>query len=278
MSKLGTLYLVPNTLGDDARIEQLPHVLPDETLTQTAKLKHWIVEDAKTARALLKAVDSVAPLACTIQEMQMSEWRGVARNAKFGDAVKPMDLLKPLIAGKDMGLMSEAGVPGVADPGAELVLAAHKLGAKVKPLVGPSSILLGLMASGLNGQRFAFQGYVPHDAQDRIARLKQLEVESRKLQQTQIWIETPYRNTAMLMACLPLAGAGGDPARAVLLASCLAVITGALMVLAGVASMFWYALDKESLAKLVYVGEFVRQGAAKCPAQTHDGFLPFLGG
>jgi len=202
MSKLGALYLVPNTLGDDARTEQLPWVLPHETLLHTAKLKHWIVEDAKTARALLKAVDSVTPLACTIQEMHMSEWRGAARNAKYGDAVKPADLLKPLLAGNDMGLMSEAGVPGVADPGAELVLAAHRLGAQVKPLVGPSSILLGLMASGLNGQRFAFQGYLPNDSHERSAKLKQLEVESRKLQQTQIWIETPYRNTAMLMACL----------------------------------------------------------------------------
>ena len=201
-STLGTLFLIPNTLGDDARIEQLPWVLPNETLAQTSKLVHWIVEDAKTARAFLKAVDSVSPLACAIQEMQMSEWRGATRNAKYGDAVKPMDLLKPLIAGHDVGLMSEAGVPGVADPGAELVLAAHQLGARVKPLVGPSSILLGLMASGLNGQRFAFQGYIPHDAQDRIAKLKQLELESRKLGQTQIWIETPYRNTAMLMACL----------------------------------------------------------------------------
>jgi 16S rRNA (cytidine1402-2'-O)-methyltransferase len=100
-----------------------------------------------------------------------------------------------------MGLMSEAGVPGVADPGAELVLAAHQLGARVKPLVGPSSILLGLMASGLNGQYFAFQGYLPQDTHERNAKLKQLEVESRKLQQTQIWIETPYRNTAMIMAC-----------------------------------------------------------------------------
>lgn len=202
MSKLGTLFLVPNTLGDDARQEQLPWVLPNETLIQAAKLKHWIVEDAKTARALLKAIDTVAPLACTIQEMQMGEWRGLARNAKYGDSVKPADLLKPLIAGNDMGLMSEAGVPGVADPGAELVLAAHKLGAKVKPLIGPSSILLGLMASGLNGQRFAFQGYLPHDTHERSTKLKQLELESRKLQQTQIWIETPYRNTAMLMACM----------------------------------------------------------------------------
>jgi len=202
MAKLGTLFLVPNTLGDDARHEQLPWVLPNETIFQAAKLKHWIVEDAKTARAFLKAIDTVAPLACTIQEMQMGEWRGLARNAKYGDSVKPADLLKPLIAGNDMGLMSEAGVPGVADPGAELVLAAHKLGAKVKPLIGPSSILLGLMASGLNGQHFAFQGYLPHDTHERSAKLKQLELESRKLQQTQIWIETPYRNTAMLMACM----------------------------------------------------------------------------
>jgi len=202
MTKLGTLYLVPNTLGDDGRVDQLPWVLPAETITQSAKLKHWIVEDAKTARALLKAIDTVLPLACTIQEMQMSEWRGAARNAKYGDSVKPADLLKPLTAGLDMGLMSEAGVPGVADPGAELVLAAHKLGAKVKPLVGPSSILLGLMASGLNGQHFAFQGYLPHDAHERTAKLKQLEIESRKLQQTQIWIETPYRNSAMLIACI----------------------------------------------------------------------------
>jgi len=201
MTKLGTLYLVPNTLGDDARNDQLPWVLPTETISQAAKLKYWVVEDAKTARALLKAVDSISPLVCTIQEMQMSEWRGAARNAKYGDAMKPTDLLKPLLAGNDMGLMSEAGVPGVADPGAELVLAAHQLGARVKPLVGPSSILLGLMASGLNGQCFAFQGYLPQDTHERSAKLKQLEVESRKLQQTQIWIETPYRNTAMLMAC-----------------------------------------------------------------------------
>jgi 16S rRNA (cytidine1402-2'-O)-methyltransferase len=202
MAKFGTLFLIPNTLGDDARVEQLPWVLPHETIMQAAKLRHWIVEDAKTARAFLKAVDAVSPLVCSIQEMQMGEWRGAARNAKYGDTVKPSDLLKPLLAGDDMGLMSEAGVPGVADPGAELVLAAHQIGAKVKPLVGPSSILLGLMASGLNGQRFAFQGYIPHDTHERSAKLKQLEADSRKLQQTQIWIETPYRNSVMLMACL----------------------------------------------------------------------------
>jgi 16S rRNA (cytidine1402-2'-O)-methyltransferase len=201
-SHLGSLYLVPNTLGDDARSAQLPHVMPIETMRCASQLRHWIVEDAKTARALLKSIDTLAPLACPIQEMQMTEWRGAARNAKYGDTIKPETLLEPLLRGIDIGLMSEAGVPGVADPGAELVLAAHRLGAKVKPLVGPSSLLLALMASGLNGQRFAFQGYLPQDGGERIARLKQLESESRKLQQTQLWIETPYRNAAMMASCL----------------------------------------------------------------------------
>jgi 16S rRNA (cytidine1402-2'-O)-methyltransferase len=201
-SHLGSLYLVPNTLGDDARSAQLPHVLPIETMRCASQLTHWIVEDAKTARALLKSIDTLAPLACPIQEMQMTEWRGAARNAKYGDTIKPETLLEPLLRGIDIGLMSEAGVPGVADPGAELVLAAHRLGAKVKPLVGPSSLLLALMASGLNGQRFAFQGYLPQDGGERTARLKQLESESRKLQQTQLWIETPYRNAAMMASCL----------------------------------------------------------------------------
>jgi 16S rRNA (cytidine1402-2'-O)-methyltransferase len=201
-SHLGSLYLVPNTLGDDARSVQLPLVMPIETMRCASQLTHWIVEDAKTARALLKSIDTLAPLACPIQEMQMTEWRGAARNAKYGDTIKPETLLEPLLRGIDIGLMSEAGVPGVADPGAELVLAAHRLGAKVKPLVGPSSLLLALMASGLNGQRFAFQGYLPQDGGERTARLKQLESESRKLQQTQLWIETPYRNAAMMASCL----------------------------------------------------------------------------
>jgi 16S rRNA (cytidine1402-2'-O)-methyltransferase len=205
-SKLGTLYLVPNTLGDDARTAQLPLVMPIETMRCAAQLTHWIVEDAKTARALLKSIDTLAPLTCPIQEMQMTEWRGAARNAKYGDTIKPEMLLEPLLRGIDIGLMSEAGVPGVADPGAELVLAAHRLGARVKPLIGPSSLLLALMASGLNGQRFAFQGYLPQDGGERTARLKQLESESRKLQQTQFWIETPYRNAAMMASCLQALG------------------------------------------------------------------------
>jgi len=201
-SHLGTLYLVPNTLGDEARTAQLPQVMPIETIRCASQLRHWIVEDAKTARALLKSIDVLAPLACPIQEMQMTEWRGAARNAKYGDKLKPEVVIEPLLRGIDIGLMSEAGVPGVADPGAELVWAAHRLGAKVKPLIGPSSLLLALMASGLNGQRFAFQGYLPQDGGERAMRLKQLESESRKLQQTQLWIETPYRNAAMMASCM----------------------------------------------------------------------------
>ena len=109
-SHLGSLYLVPNTLGDDARSAQLPHVLPIETMRCASQLRHWIVEDAKTARALLKSIDTLAPLVCSIQEMHMTEWRGAARNAKYGDTIKPENLLEPLLRGIDIGLMSEAGV------------------------------------------------------------------------------------------------------------------------------------------------------------------------
>lgn len=201
-SSLGTLYLVPNTLGDVERSMQLPHVMPIETARLASQLRYWIVEDAKTARALLKSIDTLAPLNCSIQDMYLTEWRGAARNTKYSAKVNPEELLEPLLRGIHIGLMSEAGVPGVADPGAELVWAAHRLGARVKPLVGPSSLLLALMASGLNGQRFSFQGYLPQDGNERSTRLKQLETESRKLQQTQLWIETPYRNAAMMASCL----------------------------------------------------------------------------
>ncbi len=199
---IGTLFLIPNTLGTEDRLEQLSWVLPAATITQAAELKYWIVENAKTARAFLKAIDSVSSLCTPLQELVLLEWRGAAQNAKYNSQTRPESLLQALVDGHNMGLMSEAGVPGLADPGAELILAAHGLGASVKPLVGPSSILLGLMASGLNGQQFAFQGYLPNQNQERLNRLKQLEAESRRLQQTQIWIETPYRNAAMYDACL----------------------------------------------------------------------------
>ena len=198
--QIGNLYLVPNTLGSDNRVTQLPHVIPVENLRQIAKLKYWIVEDAKTSRAFLNAVHEIESLHHSLQDMVMQEWRGPDR--KHALSQKPQDLLAPLRAGHDVGLLSEAGVPGVADPGAEIVQVAHQWGAKVIPLVGPSSILLGLMASGLNGQFFRFNGYLPVDTAQRSKKLKELEETSRRHRETQIWIETPYRNSAMLQSCL----------------------------------------------------------------------------
>jgi len=198
--QIGNLYLVPNTLGSDNRVTQLPHVMPIENLRQIAKIKYWIVEDAKTSRAFLNAVHEIEPLHHSLQEIVMQEWRGP--DHKHALSLKPEELLTPIQAGHDVGLLSEAGVPGVADPGAEIVQVAHHWGAKVKPLVGPSSILLGLMASGLNGQFFQFNGYLPVEVAQRSKKLKGLEEYSKRHRETQIWIETPYRNSAMLQSCL----------------------------------------------------------------------------
>lgn len=199
-SKLGTLYLVPNTLGDMDRAHQLPMVMPIENLKQIAQLKNWIVENSKTTRAFLNAVHTIEPLQHSLQSISMAEWRGT--QSKNQSKLKPQDLLAPLLQGESMGLISEAGVPGVADPGAEIIYCAHQMGACVKPLVGPSSILLGLMASGLSGQQFRFLGYLPIDLAKRSKKLKELEQSSKISGETQIWIETPYRNITMLQSCL----------------------------------------------------------------------------
>ena len=183
----GILYLIPNTLGShDTR----DAVLPADVQAIAAGCAHFVVENAKVARQFLKAINIVLPL----QEVAMSE---LNVNTLDADVVK---LLAPLLAGHDVGLISDAGCPAVADPGARLVAAAHAAGVTVRPLVGPSSILLGLMASGLNGQKFAFQGYLPVDAAARGAAIKKLEAESKSQQQTQLFIETPYRNMQMLEA------------------------------------------------------------------------------
>jgi len=160
-------------------------------------LTHFVVEQAKTARAFLKAAGTDTPL----QELQLEELNEHTR----ADALDR--LLAPLRAGHDVGLLSEAGCPAVADPGANLVALAQQENIRVVPLIGPSSLLLALMASGLNGQRFAFQGYLPAKDADRSKALRDLESESRKRAQTQLFIETPYRNRAMfdaiLLACQP---------------------------------------------------------------------------
>lgn len=186
----GTLYLIPNTLGPC----DLDTVLPAQVRSITAGLDTFVAENAKTARAFLKLVGASHPLCKPLQEMQIEEL-----NVNTPATALPA-LLAPLLAGKDAGLLSEAGVPAVADPGADLVRLAHAKGVTVRPLVGPSSILLALMGSGLNGQSFAFNGYLPTDADARGKRIKVLEQRSRQDKQTQIFIETPYRNAALLEA------------------------------------------------------------------------------
>lgn len=187
----GTLFLIPNTLGET---EALASVLPEQVQHITSQLDYFVAENAKTARAFLKLVNASHPLNKPLQEISISELNVNTPPAALAG------LLAPLLAGRDGGLVSEAGVPAVADPGADLVRLAHQHGIPVRPLVGPSSLLLAVMASGLNGQSFAFNGYLPTDAAQRSARIKELETRSRKERQTQLFIETPYRNTAMLEA------------------------------------------------------------------------------
>jgi len=191
----GTLYLVPNTLGPlDAAPHALSHILPEQVQDIASKLEYFVAENAKTARAFLKLVAIDHPLARPLQEIKISELNVNTPPAALSA------LLAPLLEGHDMGLVSEAGVPAVADPGADLVRLAHQHGIQVRPLVGPSSLLLAVMASGLNGQSFAFNGYLPTDPAQRTKRIQQLEQRSRSEKQTQLLIETPYRNAAMLEA------------------------------------------------------------------------------
>ena len=191
----GTLYLIPNTLGAIDNVDDaLAHVIPEQVQAITAGLDYFVAENAKTARAFLKLIAIRHPLAKPLQEILIAELNvNTPAQALAG-------LLAPLLAGKDAGLVSEAGVPAVADPGADLVRLAHQHAITVKPLVGPSSLLLAVMASGLNGQSFAFNGYLPTDAALRGKRIKDLENRSRIEKQTQLFIETPYRNAAMLEA------------------------------------------------------------------------------
>nr|WP_315468381.1 SAM-dependent methyltransferase [uncultured Undibacterium sp.] len=192
----GTLYLIPNTLGqiEASQSNVLAHIIPETVQAMSAQLHYFVAENAKTTRAYLKTLAQYHPLAKTIQEMQIAEL-----NVNTPEAAL-QSLLSPLLAGHDVGLISEAGVPAVADPGANLVRLAHQHKITVRPLVGPSSLLLALMGSGLNGQSFAFHGYLPTDAAQRTKRIKELEDRSRKEKQTQMLIETPYRNAAMLEA------------------------------------------------------------------------------
>jgi 16S rRNA (cytidine1402-2'-O)-methyltransferase len=184
----GTLYLVPNTLGEEAA----EAVIPGPALELARTLNYFIAEEPKSARAFLKRIGFPRPI------------QGV-RIERLDHHTAPADvlpLLQPVLSGANAGLLSEAGMPAIADPGANLVQLAHRHGVRVVPLVGPSSILLALAASGLNGQRFSFHGYLPVDENALAAALKELERQSRQAGSTEIFIETPYRNERTLAAML----------------------------------------------------------------------------
>lgn len=190
---MAALYLIPVTLGDT------PHerVLPQYNAEIIRSLRHFIVEEVRTARRFLKRVDRDI----NIDDLTFYEM------GKHADAAMFRSYLEPLRRGESMGVISEAGCPAIADPGADIVSIAQRENMQVVPLVGPSSILLAVMASGFNGQSFAFNGYLPIDSHERSKRLKLLESRSYNERQTQVFIETPYRNGRIfqdiLAACRP---------------------------------------------------------------------------
>lgn len=187
MREPGTLYLIPTPLGEDSLAG-----ISEALIQTTYGLDYFIVERGKTARHFLKRIGFPRPL----QELEFQELN------EHTPATALEGLLAPILAGRSAGLMSEAGCPGVADPGSGLVLLAHRHGVPVVPLVGPSSILLALMASGMNGQQFRFHGYLPAKKPDLIRQIKRLEQVSAQDKSAQIFIETPYRSTGMLETLL----------------------------------------------------------------------------
>lgn len=180
---VAALYLIPVTLGDTSH----DHVLPAYNVEIVKGIRHFVVEEIRTARRFLRAMDRTFPIdECTFYDM-----------GKHADTSRFADYLRPVLQGKPVGVISEAGCPAVADPGADIVLLAQKRGLRVIPLVGPSSMILSVMASGLGGQSFAFNGYLPVQEADRAKKLKQLESRAWNEGQTQLFIETPYRNRKM---------------------------------------------------------------------------------
>lgn len=180
----GKLYLIPTTLGESDPMD----VLPQTVKRAIDFIDHYIVENEKTARRFIKAVNA--------QKVQ-AELKISLLN-KHTEVSEHNAMIKPCLEGINVGLMSEAGCPGVADPGAVIVKIAHEKGIQVVPLVGPSSILLAMMASGMNGQSFAFNGYLPIDKNEKKSALKNFEKMSSDKNQSQIFIETPYRNNKLL--------------------------------------------------------------------------------
>jgi 16S rRNA (cytidine1402-2'-O)-methyltransferase len=192
MSQLGKLYLIPTTLGET---ENPFDVLPQTIKRSIELLDYYIVENEKTARKFIKSI-------CPEKVQASLNLSALNKHTKDSEYKK---MIQDCLEGKNVGLMSEAGCPGVADPGAVIVKLAHEKGIQVVPLVGPSSILLAIMASGMNGQSFAFNGYIPIDASEKKVAIKNLEKLSIIKNQSQLFIETPYRNNKMLediLSCL----------------------------------------------------------------------------
>jgi 16S rRNA (cytidine1402-2'-O)-methyltransferase len=189
----GKLYLIPITLGESS----IESVIPTDVVKKTISIRHFIVENIRTTRRYLRTLDREFPIDDT-SFLELNKHTTESQIETY---------LKPIFSGNDIGVMSEAGVPGVADPGAAIVELAHKNNITIVPFVGPSSILMSIMASGLNGQNFAFNGYIPVKSQERIKYIKYLEKKSIQEQQSQLFIETPYRNNSMfddiLKSCMP---------------------------------------------------------------------------
>jgi 16S rRNA (cytidine1402-2'-O)-methyltransferase len=183
----GRIWLIPVTLGND----NFKTVIPDEVLEITRKLRYFIVEDLRSARRYLRLIDRQFPIDDSVF-LELNEHTSGDETAGY---------LKPVLDGNDAGLMSEAGMPGIADPGAIVIAAAHRHHITVTPMSGPSSIIMALTASGMNGQNFTFNGYLPVKPDERAARLKELEKKARE-GCSQIFMETPYRNQAMLESIL----------------------------------------------------------------------------
>mgnify|MGYP005806126811 CR=1 FL=1 len=204
MAASGRLYLVPAPLDFGCAVQApLTDVMPAGTIAIAATLTHWICENAKSTRAFLKRVGEVHPLALPLQQQQIAELpREVHKKGDHESGFDASGLLACARQGHDIGLASEAGMPAIADPGSSVVRAAHALGIQVVPLVGPASLMLALAASGLNGQNFAFVGYLPQEPTSRAQRIRELESVALKSGQSQLFIETPYRNLALWEALL----------------------------------------------------------------------------
>lgn len=188
----GKLYLIPTLLGEDVVVDD---VLPKKVKDIADHIRFYIVENEKSARHFLKKIGIKIPLP------ELILFPLDKHNPAYQDY---KEMLAPVFKGENVGVLSEAGCPAIADPGAEVVRYAHTKGIQVVPLVGPSSILLALMASGLNGQSFVFHGYLPREKADKVKKLKEIDLESQRKKQTQIFIEAPYRNTQLLediLAC-----------------------------------------------------------------------------